>query len=86
MKSFVKKGQAAEKGLVYKEAQKEYEKALYLATGFDFHDNIGKISFMVLELDKKIKKMEIDYAESTGEKLEKNNDFINAIRNYKISM
>lgn len=83
MKSFVKKGQTAEKAMVYKEAQKEYEKALYLATGFDFQDDIGKISFMVLELDKKIKKMEIDYAESMGEKLEKSNDLINAIRNYK---
>ena len=86
MKSFVKKGQTAEKGLVYKEAQKEYEKALYLATGFDFQDDIGKISFIVLELDKKIKKMEIDYAENTAEKLEKNNDYINAIRNYKITL
>ncbi|MFX1445377.1 MAG: hypothetical protein ACFFHV_18325 [Promethearchaeota archaeon] len=86
MNSFVKKGQTAEKSLVYKEAQKEYEKALYLATGFDLHDDIGKISFMVLELDKKIKKMEIDYAESTAEKLEKNNDYINAIRNYKIAL
>lgn len=86
MVSFVKKGQTAEKALVYKEAQKEYEKALYLATGFDLHDDIGKISFMVLELDKKIKKMEIDYAESTAEKLEKNNDYINAIRNYKITL
>ena len=84
--SLIKKGQTAEKALIYKEAQKEYEKALYLATGFDFHEDIGKISFMVLELDKKIKKMEIDYAESTAEKLEKNNDYINAIRNYKIAL
>ena len=86
MKSFIKKGQTAEKALVYKEAQKEYEKALYLATGFDFQDDIGKISFMALELDKKIKKMEIDYAEDAGDKFEKNNDYINAIRNYKIAL
>ena len=30
--------------------------------------------------------MEIDYAENAGEKFEKNNDYINAIRNYKIAL
>ncbi|MFX0070200.1 MAG: hypothetical protein ACFFAO_03830 [Candidatus Hermodarchaeota archaeon] len=84
--SFIKKGQTAEKGLVYKEAQREYEKALYLASGFDLQEDIGKISFMVLEVDKKIKEMEIDYAESTAEKLEKSNDYINALRYYRIAL
>ncbi|TFG15821.1 MAG: hypothetical protein EU535_01075 [Promethearchaeota archaeon] len=86
MKAFIKKGETAEKSSVYKEAMKEYEKALYLATGFEFQEEIGKISFIVLELDKKIKEMEIDYAETTAEKLEKNKDYINALRYYRIAL
>ena len=86
MKSFIKKGETAEKSLVYKEAMREYEKALYLASGFDFQKEIGKISFSVLELDKKLKEMEIDYAETTAEKLEKNKDYINALRYYRIAL
>jgi tetratricopeptide (TPR) repeat protein len=86
MKSFIKKGETAEKALVYKEAMKEYEKALYLATGFDFKNDIGKISFMILETDKKIKQMEIDYAETKADKLEKDRDYINALRFYRIAL
>lgn len=86
MISFIKKGETAEKALVYKEAMREYEKALFLAKSFDFHEYNGKVSFMILEVNKKIKKMEIDYAEATAEKLEKNHDYINALRNYKIAL
>lgn len=85
MNSFIKKGETAEKALVYKEALREYEKALYLASGFDFEADVGRISFMVLELDKIIKEMEIDYNETTAEKLEKNKDYINSLRYYRMT-
>ncbi|MFX1427785.1 MAG: hypothetical protein ACFFBE_15130 [Promethearchaeota archaeon] len=81
--SFIKKAETAERGLIYKEAQKEYEKALYLATGFDFKEDIGRISFMVLELDKKISDLELEYSLNAGEKAEKRKDYINAINHYQ---
>jgi hypothetical protein len=81
--SFIKKGETAEKGLIYKEAQIEYEKALYLATGFDIKEDIGRISFMVIELDKKIKELELEYALKAAERAEKRKDYINAINYYK---
>ena len=77
--SFIKKAETAEKSLIYKEAQQEYEKALYLATGFDIKEDIGRISFMVLELDKKIKELELEYTLKAGENAEKRKDYINAI-------
>ncbi|MFW9828616.1 MAG: hypothetical protein ACFFEY_13575 [Candidatus Thorarchaeota archaeon] len=81
--NFLKKAEAAEKGLAYKEAQKEYEKALFLASGFDFKEEVGRISFMVFELDKKVKGLELEYALKFGEKAEKKKDYINAINYYK---
>ena len=81
--NFLKKAETAEKGLAYKEAQREYEKALFLASGFDLKDDIGRISFMVLELDKKIKELELEYALKVGEKSEKKKDYIKAINYYK---
>jgi tetratricopeptide (TPR) repeat protein len=81
--NFLKKAETAEKGLAYKEAQKEYEKALFLASGFDFKDEVGRISFMVFELDKKIKELELEYALKFGEKAEKKKDYINAIKYYQ---
>ncbi|MFX1349832.1 MAG: hypothetical protein ACFE92_14280 [Promethearchaeota archaeon] len=81
--SYIRKAETAEKGLAYKEAQKEYEMALYLASGFDFTDEVGRISFMVLELDKKIKDLELEYALKVGEKAEKKKDYIKAINYYK---
>ena len=83
MENYIKKGDTAEKALAYKEAQKEYEKALYIATGFNFEPDIGKISFMVLELDKKIKAIEIDFELEAGEKAEKKKDYVNAIQHFK---
>ncbi|MHA1191352.1 MAG: hypothetical protein ACTSP9_03535 [Promethearchaeota archaeon] len=83
MENFVKKGETTEKALAYKEAQKEYEKALYLATGFNFELSIGKISFIILELDKKIKALEIDFCLEFGEKAEKKKDYFNAIQNFQ---
>jgi len=81
--TYIKKAETAEKALIYKEALREYEKALFLATGFDFKDEIGRISFLVLELDKKIKEMDLDYAINAAEKAEKRKDYINAINYYK---
>jgi len=81
--TFTKKAETAEKALIYKEAQREYEKALFLATGFDFKEDIGRISFLVLELDKKIKGLDLDYALKAGEKAEKRKDYINAINYYQ---
>lgn len=81
--SFIKKAETAETALIYKEAQKEYEKALYLATGFDLKEDIGRISFMILELDKKIKELELEYSLNAGERAEKRKDYINAINYYR---
>ncbi|MGB5911925.1 MAG: hypothetical protein WBH31_12090 [Promethearchaeia archaeon] len=83
METYIKKGETVERSSAFKEAQKEYEKALYLATGFDFKLDIGRISFMVLELDKKVKNIDLDYAVEAGEKAEKKKDYINAISNFK---
>lgn len=81
--SFIRKAETAEKGLAYKEAQKEYEMALYLASGFDYKEEVGKISFMILELDKKIKELELEYAFKVGEKAEKKKDYVKAINHYQ---
>jgi hypothetical protein len=83
LNSFIKKAEAAEKGLAYKEALKECEKALYLATGFDMKPEIGRVSFMILELDKKNKELELEYALKIGEKAEKKKDYIKAINHYR---
>jgi tetratricopeptide (TPR) repeat protein len=81
--TYLRKAETAERALIYKEAQKEYEKALYLATGFDIKGDIGRISFMVLELDKKIKELDLEYTINAGEKAEKRKDYINAINYYR---
>ncbi len=86
MENFIKKGETAEKALAYKEAQKEYEKALYLATGFNFELSIGRISFIILELDKKIKALEIEFCLEYGEIAEKKKDYFNAIQNFQAAI
>ncbi len=83
IQSFIRKGETAEKGLAYKEAQKEYEMALYLASGFDNIEEVGRISFMILELDKKIKELDLEYALKIGEKAEKKKDYVRAINYYQ---
>jgi tetratricopeptide (TPR) repeat protein len=83
MMLFIKKGKTAEKAKIFQEAQKEYEKALYLASGFNFQSDIGKISFMIIELDKKNSQMEIEYAMNAGESAEKKKNHIDAIRHFK---
>ena len=86
LNQFVKRGETAEKSLAYKEALNEYEKALYLATGFDLKNHTGKISFMVLEIDKKIKEMDLEMEIDYGEKAEKNKDYINAMGHYQSAL
>jgi hypothetical protein len=81
--AYIKKAETAEKGLIYKEAQKEYEKALYLATGFDMKEDIGRISFMILEVEKKIRELDLEYTLNAGEKAEKRKDYIHAINYYR---
>ena len=81
--SFIRKAETAEKGLAYKEAQKEYEKALYMASGFDYTEEVGRISFMILELDKKIKELDLEYALKMGDRAEKKKDYIKAINYYQ---
>lgn len=81
--TYIRKAETAERALIYKEAQKEYEKALYLATGFDMKEDIGRISFLVLELDKKIRELDLEYTLNAGEKAEKRKDYINAINYYR---
>ncbi len=81
--SFIRKAETAEKGLAYKEAQKEYEMALFLASGFDYKEEVGRISFMILELDKKIKELDLEYALKMGDKAEKRKDYIKAINFYQ---
>ncbi|MFX1237450.1 MAG: hypothetical protein ACFFAS_01195 [Promethearchaeota archaeon] len=83
MEQFIKKGKTAEKSKIFKEAQKEYEKALYLATGFNFQKDVGKISFMIVELDKIIGNIEIEYSITAGETAEKKKQYIDSIRHYK---
>jgi len=61
----------------------EYEMALYLASGFDYREEVGRISFMIIDLDKKIKELELEYALNIGEKSEKKKDYIKAINYYQ---
>jgi len=83
MNKFIKKGEVSQNAMIYQAALKEYEKALYLASGFDFEEDIGKISFKILEVQKKINDIELEYAQEAGEKAEKRKDYINSIRYYK---
>ncbi len=57
--------------------------AMYIATGFDLKKEIGKISFLIFELDKKISETEIDYAFGVVELAEKKKDYLNAINYYQ---
>jgi len=44
---------------------------------------INKVSFMVFEIEKKAKQVELDFSLETGENAEKNKDYINAIFQYQ---
>ncbi|MFX1343742.1 MAG: hypothetical protein ACFFBC_14750 [Promethearchaeota archaeon] len=83
IKEFLKKGKDAEKTLAYQVAQKEYKKALYVAKEFNLKDEITRISQSVLNLDKKEKQLELDFALEAGENAEKNGDYIHSINFYQ---
>jgi hypothetical protein len=83
MKTFIRKGENAEEALLYQAAIEEYEKAFYLATGFNFEPYIGKISYLIVELQQKVNQMEIEYAQKAAENAEKQKDYINSIRHYQ---
>jgi len=83
IKEFLKKGKGAEKTLAYQVANKEYKKALYVAKEFNLKDDITRISQSVLNLEKKEKQLELDFALEKGENAEKNRDFINSINFYQ---
>ena len=51
--------------------------------GFDFKEDIGRISFMILELDKKTKELEFEYSQNLAEKAEKKKNYIKAIHYYQ---
>jgi len=83
IKEFVKKGKNAEKTLAYQIAEREYKKALYIAREFNLKEEINKISQTVLNLEKKEKQLELDFALEAGENAEKNGDYLNSINFYQ---
>ena len=83
IKEFFKKGKGAEKTLAYQVAKKEYKKALYVAKEFNLKDDITRISQSVLNLEKKEKQLELDFALEKGENAEKNGDYLNSINFYQ---
>ncbi|MFX0023815.1 MAG: hypothetical protein ACFE9S_15925 [Candidatus Hermodarchaeota archaeon] len=83
IKELIKKGKTAEKALAYKVGEEEYKKALFLAKEFNFKQEIDKISKYLLELDKEIKQIELDFNLEAGENAEKNGDLINSIQYYQ---
>jgi len=83
IKEFLKKGKDAEKTLAYQIAEKEYKRALYIAKEFNLKEEITRISQSVLNLEKKEKQLELDFALEAGENAEKNGDYINSINFYQ---
>ncbi|MFX1278972.1 MAG: hypothetical protein ACFFA3_06105 [Promethearchaeota archaeon] len=83
IKEFINKGKNAEKTLAYQVAEKEYKKAHYIAREFNLKDEINKISQIVLNLEKKEKQLELDFALEAGENAEKNGDYLNSINYYQ---
>jgi hypothetical protein len=81
--TLTKRGKAAEKSSTYDISLKEYNKALIIAKKFQLKDMINKISFMVFEIEKMAKQVELDFSLETGENAEKNKDYINAIFQYQ---
>ncbi|MFX1309883.1 MAG: hypothetical protein ACFE8C_09325 [Promethearchaeota archaeon] len=83
IKELIKKGKAAEKALTYQVGEKEYKKALFLAREFNLKAEMDKISKLLLELDKRVKQIELDFTLEAGENAEKNGDYINSIHYYQ---
>ncbi|MFX1390476.1 MAG: hypothetical protein ACFE9Z_10465 [Promethearchaeota archaeon] len=83
IKDLIRKGKTAEKSLAYQVGEKEYKKALYLAREFNLKAEIDRISKILLELDKKVKQIELDFTLEAGENAEKSGDIINSIQYYQ---
>jgi len=83
IKKLIKKGKAAEKSLAYQVGENEYKKALFLAREFNLKTEIDRISKMLLELDKQVKQIELDFTLRAGENAEKSGDNINSINYYQ---
>jgi len=81
--TLIKRGESARKSSTYDISLKEYNKALIIAKKFQLKNMINKISFMVFEMEKKAKQVELDFALDTGKIAEKNKDYINAIFQYQ---
>jgi hypothetical protein len=83
MNKFKKKGKSAERALIYQDALNGYKKAQYIAKEFGFQEAEGKLSFKVLDIQKKMVDMELDYYEEAAKKAEKENNHITSINYYK---
>ncbi|MFX1552211.1 MAG: hypothetical protein ACFFB9_17830 [Promethearchaeota archaeon] len=83
IKDLIKKGKAAEKSLAYQVGEEEYKKAIFLAKEFNLKSEIERISKLLLELDKQVKQIELDFNLEAGENAEKNGDYINSIQYYQ---
>jgi hypothetical protein len=83
IKNLIKKGKTAERALAYQESEIEYKKALFIAKEFNLKTEIDRISKMLLELDKQVKQIELDFALKAGENAEKSGDNINSIHYYQ---
>jgi hypothetical protein len=83
VEDLLKRGKDAEKTLAYQIADKEYKKALYISREFNLKNDITKLSQAILELEKKEKQLELDFAMKAAENAEKNGDIINSINYYQ---
>ncbi|TXT65669.1 MAG: hypothetical protein BAJALOKI1v1_400019 [Promethearchaeota archaeon] len=83
MDSFISSGKIAEEAFIYEDALNSYEKAKYIAKQFKFEEQEGKISFMILEIQKKIMDMELEHYLGLAKKGEKDNNYIYSVNYYK---
>jgi hypothetical protein len=83
IKELIRKGKNAEKALAYQVGEKEYKKALFIAKEFNLKTFIDRISKILLELDKEVKQIELDFTLKAGENAEKSGDIINSIQHYQ---
>ncbi|MFW9971372.1 MAG: hypothetical protein ACFFDF_14355, partial [Candidatus Odinarchaeota archaeon] len=83
IKELIKKGKTAEKALAYQVGEQEYRKASFLAKEFKLKTEIEKTSKLLLELDRQVKQIELDFNLEAGETAEKNGDYINSIQYYQ---
>ena len=80
IKEIMKKGKSAEH---YQSAEKEYKKAVLLSREFKFKEEEKRASRLLFKSEKKMKEIELEFSIETGDKSEKNKDYIKAIHNYQ---